>query len=64
MSIVIDEKKLRDIIHDEITRAIREILDEFEFMTEQDYADREEAIKQFKNGKAIDWNIYAKKRGI
>ena len=42
----------------------KELLDELEFMTEKDYRDREEAMKQLKDGKAVDWEDYKQKRGI
>ena len=64
MSVVVDETKLREIIHDEVRKTVRELLEEFEFMTEEDYLDREEAMKQLKDGKVVDWDDYKKKRGI
>ncbi len=61
MSVVVDETKLREIIHDEVRKTVRELLEEFEFMTEEDYLDREEAMKQLKDGKVVDWDDYAKR---
>ncbi len=64
MSIVVDEQKLREIIHDEVLKAVRELLEEFEFMTEEDFIDREEAMRQFRDGKSVDWDDYKRKRNI
>ena len=64
MPITIDEEKLREIIHDEVLKTFRELLEEFEFMSEEDYLDREEAMRQLKDGKAVDWDDYKRKRGV
>jgi len=55
-------EKMREIIHDEVLSAVREVIEEFEFMTEEDFRDREEALSQFEKGKGIDWEDYKKKR--
>ncbi|GEM_PF-2406528 len=60
----IDIKEMRKIIHDEVQKAVREMLEEFDFMTEEDFLDREEAMSQREKGEAIDWENYKKKRGI
>ncbi|MCD6532066.1 hypothetical protein J7K99_06460 [bacterium] len=64
MSIVIDEQKLREIIHDEVPKTVRELLEEFELMMEKDFIDREEAIGQFRDGKSVDWDDYKRGRNI
>ena len=63
MPVAVEEIKLRNLIHDEVTRAVRELLEEFEFMTEEDFRDREEAMRQFEKGKSIGWEDYKQKRG-
>ena len=62
MPVTIDETRLKEIIHDEVQRAVQELLDELEFMTEEDFHDREEAMEQFDRGETIGWEDYKKKR--
>ncbi|MCD6595335.1 hypothetical protein J7L68_06650 [bacterium] len=60
----IDIEEIRRIVHDEVKQAVRELLEEYEFITEDDFFDREQAMQQLKNGKALVWDDYKKKRGI
>ena len=61
---IIDIEELRQIIHDEVRRAVQEVLAEMDFMSDEEIHDYEEAMKDYKEGKAIDWNDFKKQRGM
>ena len=61
-TIKIDE--LREVVHEEVQKAIQELLVELDFLTEEDIRDREEALEARKIGKAIKWSEYAAERGL
>jgi len=54
---------IREIIHSEVDRALRELLDEIDFLSEDDFHDREEAMRELGQGNSVDWAEYKKKRG-
>ena len=54
--IIIEEEKLYKLIK----KAVREVLEEKECMTEEDFKVKEKALEELKDGKAIDWETLKK----
>ena len=61
-TIKVDE--LKKIVHEEVKKAMIELLNELDFITEEDIKDRNEALKEHRAGKSIKWSDYLAKRGI
>ncbi len=60
MTTLVDEKTLYELIK----RAVREAFEEYEFLSEDDWQDRQKAMKELSEGLAIDWDEYKGKRNL
>ena len=60
----IDIAELSQIIQRSVREGVHEAFEEFEVLTEDDWAHREVAMQELANGTAIDWKAYKKKRGL
>lgn len=56
VQITIGEEKLYKLIK----KAVREVFEEIEYMTEEDFKAKEKALEELKDGKAIDWETLKK----